>query len=105
MDEEMEETCFQIIAQVGMAKSCFINAIEKAKASDFAAAERLVSEGTADFQKGHEAHATMLRRDASGEHEAGFSLLLVHAEDQMATAEAFRVIALDFIDVYRRVDK
>jgi len=31
------------------------------------------------------------------------SLLLVHSEDQLIQAETFRVIALDFIDLYERL--
>ena len=32
-----------------------------------------------------------------------FSLILIHAEDQLMQAETFRVIAEDFIDVYEKL--
>ena len=32
------------------------------------------------------------------------SLLILHAEDQLMSAEAFKTIALEFISVYQRLD-
>ena len=32
------------------------------------------------------------------------SLLVLHAEDQLMSAEGFKLIALEFIDVYHRID-
>ena len=32
------------------------------------------------------------------------SLRIIHAEDPLMSAEAFQTVALEFIDVYRRVE-
>ena len=41
--------------------------------------------------------------EASGELD-GSGLLLIHAEDQLMSAEGFRIIAEEFIDVYKRLN-
>jgi PTS system cellobiose-specific IIA component len=101
-DQQM--VCFQIVAAVGAAKSCYIDAIGKAKDGDYDAAAKLVEEGNANYLEGHNAHTTMIQKDASGEEPAQFQLILLHAEDQMMAAETFRVVAEDLIDVYRKLN-
>ena len=101
--EEMVTVCFGIVAAVGAAKSCYINAITMAKNGDYEGAEEAIEEGNRDFAEGHKNHMRILQRDASGD-TPEFSLILMHAEDQMMSAETFRVIAEDFIDVYRKLN-
>ncbi len=45
MGEELETSCFQIISNVGAARSSYIEAIEKAKAGDFDGARACMEEG------------------------------------------------------------
>ncbi|MDD4508809.1 MAG: PTS lactose/cellobiose transporter subunit IIA [Eubacteriaceae bacterium] len=101
--EGMEAVCFEIISTVGAAKSAYIGAIEKAKTGDYEEAAALIDQGNEMYQEGHTAHVDMLQKDAAGEQKAEFSLLLMHAEDQMMMAETFRIVAEDFIDVYKRL--
>ena len=54
--------------------------------------------------KGHDGHADLLAKEANGElNESG--LLLIHAEDQLMSAEGFQTIAEEFIALYKRLDK
>ena len=99
--ETMEDICFEIISMVGTARSCYIEAIHKAKEGDFAAADQLVAEGEQNFVEGHHAHADLLQKEATNEMKVEFSLILLHAEDQLMSAEAFGILAKEFIDVYR----
>lgn len=98
----MEEACFQIIASVGTAKSLFIEAIALAKAGRYDEARARVDEGSAVFVEGHDVHLALLQQDAAGL-GATTPLLLVHAEDQLMQAETFRILAMEFIDLYERV--
>ena len=43
--EGLELACFEIISNVGTAKSCYINAIHKAKEGDYEEAKKLIEEG------------------------------------------------------------
>lgn len=94
--------CFQIVASSGAAKSSYIEAVSKARDGDVPAARKLVDAGDAAYREGHDVHMAILQKDAADQNTE-FSLILVHAEDQMMAAETFRVMALDLIDVYDRI--
>lgn len=100
--EGLELICFQIISNVGGARSCFINAIQEAKEGRFDEAEKMMDEGDQLFLEGHHAHAKLIQQEAGGE-KIDFALLLLHAEDQLMSAEGFKILAAEFIDVYKRL--
>ena len=102
--EANQETAFQIIATVGSAQSQYIEAIQKAKDGDIAGAKALIESGNKDFNEGHTAHLSLLQQSAIDNKNVTFSLILVHAEDQLMQAESFRIIAEDFIDVYEKIE-
>ena len=102
MDEAIITTCFQVITYVGTARSCFINAIQSAKAGKFDEATDLMKQGDDAFVEGHHGHSALAEKEANGELDK-VGLLLLHAEDQLMSAEAFRTIAEEFIAVYKRL--
>jgi PTS system cellobiose-specific IIA component len=102
--EGLELTAFQIISAVGTARSCYIEAIQAAKHGQFARAEALIAEGDEAFVEGHDAHAGLLTQEAKDGPDSTLSLLILHAEDQLMSAEGFKTIALEFIDAYKRIE-
>lgn len=100
--EGLELICFQLITAAGSAKSKYIEAIQKAKAGEFLAAESLIVEGDKMAREGHQPHADLIQKEAAGE-DLHMGLILTHAEDQMASAEVFRVMAEEMIDLYRKI--
>ena len=102
MDEEMEMICFQIISCVGTAKSCYVSSIAKAEEGDFEAAEELIKQGDEAYAGGHDVHMQLLTSEANGERKST-PLLLLHAEDQMASAETCKLMAQNFAKVYREL--
>lgn len=102
-NEELEVQVFQIISAVGTARSCYIEAIHAARARDYDKADVLVKRGDKHFAEGHDAHLELLGREAEG--EAVACLLVMHAEDQLMSAEAFKLVAQELIDVYHELDK
>ncbi len=103
MTPEMETSCFGIITYVGTARSCFINAIQCAKKGDFQEADALISQGDEAYTQGHHIHADLLTLDANGKLEHG-GLILMHAEDQLMSAEGFKIIAEELIASYEQID-
>ena len=101
--EGLELTAFQIISAVGTARSSYIEAIAKAKDGDYEAAKQCIKDGDENFALGHNAHAGLLQKEAKGENTV--SLLILHAEDQLMSAEGFKIIAQEFIELYQRLDK
>ena len=103
MMEGLEIICFQIISNVGTARSNYIEAIHKAKERDFVGAKACVEAGQQEFLKGHDAHFELLQREAKG-NPVGGSLILIHAEDQLMSAEVFKIIAEEMIASYEQID-
>ena len=100
--EPTELMSFQIISAVGTARSYYIEAIQVAKTGDFKGASKLLEEGDEFFLEGHQAHFELVQQEASGD-SVVMNLLLTHAEDQLMSAEAFKIIANEFIDLYKIV--
>ena len=91
-----QEAAFEIIAM-------YIGAIQKAKTGDIEGARADILAGTEIFNEGHSTHLNMLQQSAIDNSNVEFSLILLHAEDQLMQAESFRIIAEDFIDVYEKL--
>lgn len=102
--ENLERLCFQIISNVGNARSEFIEAIQEAKKGNFTRAYEKVNEGEKSFILGHEKHAELIQREANKE-VIKTNLLLIHAEDQLMSAEGFKIVAIEFIATYERLAK
>lgn len=98
--EGIELISFQIISAVGTARSMYIEAIQLAKDGKISEAEAMMEEGQKVFVEGHHAHASLIQKEAAGE-KTEFALLLMHAEDQLMSAEAFGILAQEFIDIYK----
>jgi PTS system cellobiose-specific IIA component len=102
MTEELELTLFQIITAAGGSKSNYIGAIQEAKAGNFEAAEQLVKDGDEFLSQAHDPHANLLTMEAQGADDL-VCLLLIHAEDQMMSCEVFKQMAVEFIDLYKKL--
>jgi len=102
--EGMELISFQIIAAVGTARSMYIEAIQAAKKGNFDEADQLIKDGAEVFLDGHKAHASLIQKEASGE-KLEFSLLLMHAEDQLMNAETTKIMAIEIIELYQAMRK
>lgn len=98
--EGIEMICFEIISAVGSARSCYVEAIQAAKAGDFDKANKLMEEGKKLFQDGHKFHKSLIESEASGE-KVETGLLLVHSEDQMMSAEILEIMAREIIELYK----
>ena len=102
--ESFETSCFGIITYVGTARTYFINAVQCAKKGNFEEAQELIRQGDQAFTEGHHIHADLLALDANGElNQSG--LILMHAEDQLMSAEAFKILSQEFMDLYKEIKK
>jgi PTS system cellobiose-specific IIA component len=101
-NEEFEEQIFEIISNVGTAKSCFIEAIQEAKKGNIKLARERIEEGNVSFVAGHKVHHRMLEKEMGGS-PVPISLIVLHAEDQIMAADSFKTIANSFIDLYEQM--
>lgn len=100
--EGNELLSFQMISFTGSARSCFVEAIMAAKEGDFEKAEQLMTEGEEQFIEGHRIHAKMIQKEAQ-DGATELNLLLIHAEDQMMSADVLKIIAKEIIDIHKRI--
>lgn len=100
---EKYAVCFRIIAAAGEAKSNYIGAYRAAAARDFKKAESFIETGDASYAACHDIHLGLLSDFASGKNTEPPSQLLVHAEDQMSSAETLHEMAQALIDVYEKL--
>ena len=102
--EGLELVSFQIIAAAGSARSSYVEALQAAKNGNFEEAEALIKQGDADFVEAHHVHAELIQKFAGGE-DPGANILLIHAEDQVMSAEVLKLMALEFIELYKKLAK
>ena len=102
--EELQELAFEIIAVVGEAKQLYMQAVTHAKNVDPEAARADIAAGNQVMTQAHEKHLRCIQREADGE-ALPFSLLFMHAEDQLLSAELIRDMALQLIAVYETIQK
>lgn len=102
--EANEQICFTMIASVGEATSYYMEAIEYARENKIEEAKALIHEGEEKALECHRAHASLITAMANHE-EIPFSLLLMHAEDQMMNGEIIKLLANEFIEVYDQMKR
>ena len=99
--EGLELIAFNIISNVGMARSLYIEAIDAAIEGNFEEAENLIKEAEKTYLEGHKSHLELLTKSMNGE-KLETTLLLIHAEDQLMSAESFGILAQKFIDLCKK---
>ncbi|MEY9867383.1 PTS system cellobiose-specific IIA component [Peribacillus sp. B2I2] len=100
--EGMEAVAFQIISNVGTAKSLIMEALYEAREGRYESAEKKLKESRTHMLEGHHAHAGLIQQEASGQ-KVEISLLLMHAEDQMMSAETISDLVAEMIRMYREM--
>lgn len=96
MKEEMQTVAFQIIATVGEAKSLFVEAMYASREGDFDKAEELLNKGAEVFASAHAFHFDIVQKEAQGD-DLPFSVMFIHAEDQLLTTETIKLMAEEII--------
>ncbi|AOH54991.1 PTS dihydroxyacetone transporter [Peribacillus muralis] len=100
--EGMEAVAFQIISNVGTAKSLIMEALYEARDGRYDEAEEKLKDSRTYMLEGHHAHSGLIQQEASGQ-KVEFSLLLMHAEDQMMSAETVSDLVTEMIKMYREM--
>lgn len=102
-NEEIAQFSCEMIAYSGAAKSCYLEALEYAKAGEFDKVAETLETGRTHQLAAHDIHFNLVQEEISSESGLLARLLLVHAEDQMSAAETILILSEQLIDVYRRI--
>ncbi len=104
MSEELEQISLELIATSGTAKSLFVEAMNLAKIGNLDEAEDKMKEAKKVFIEGHKVHAKLLALEAN-DSNFRIPLLIIHAEDQMASVEVIEVQTEQIITLYKVLKK
>ena len=69
---------------------------------NYAEGEERLAEAAKYLTEGHHAHTSLIQKEAAGE-KTEFSLMLMHAEDQMMSAEVIKSLAEEMIEMYKEL--
>ncbi len=100
----IEKVSFEIISNVGSARSSFMEAIQYAYQNEFTEARAKIEEGEKLRVKGHNAHFELIQNEAAG-NSVEVSLILMHAEDQLMATETIKILAEEMIRNYERMER
>lgn len=93
-----ELIAFEIISNVGTAKSKFMEALVYAKKGEFKTAQETIEKGNTFLLEGHKVHSRLIQQEAAGE-KTDITLLLMHAEDQFMSAETIKLLITEMIEM------
>ncbi|MFD1451353.1 MULTISPECIES: PTS lactose/cellobiose transporter subunit IIA [Oceanobacillus] len=100
--EEMELLYMQIISNAGTARSLIIEGLQEAREGNFAEGESKMDEANHFFIEAHKIHGQLIQKEAQGE-EVPFSLLFMHAEDQLMSTETIRHLSKEMFFMYTKM--
>lgn len=95
---QIEELSYQMLSNIGEAKSCFIEAMAAARVNEINKAKSLIKEGEDHFTEGHKAHMRMTQLT-----DVYINLMVAHAEDQLMATDTIKIVAKEMIEVYKLI--
>ena len=102
MEQMQLETLMGLIINAGNAKSDAMEAIQAAKANDFAKAKEKLAAADQALLQAHHSQTELLKDEASGK-EMTVTLLTVHSQDHLMTAITFNDLAQEIVEVYQHL--
>ena len=100
----MESVAFELISNVGEAKSLLMEALMLAREEQFEDADNKVTLSVEFLSKAHHSHFDLVQKEANGE-QLPFSLILMHAEDQLMTTETLKMLVEELILTHKKYSK
>ena len=99
---KFEQECFQIILHGGNARCTAYEALKEAKQGNREAAASKIAEAKEEMNLAGCEHAKLLQSFVSDE-TLTVEMLLVHAEDHMASSKVIVEMAQELLDIYERL--
>lgn len=102
----MSELAFpvlEIVSCAGGARNAYIEAIAEVKSKNYERCNELVAKGNELYQQAHRIHTLMIQQEVKAD-DHHITLMITHAQDIMMSAECFKILCDEFIDLYRRLD-
>ena len=103
---EMEKVIIGMISSAGQSKAKAFEALKKARTGEYDEARALLAEARdADIQA-HQIQTKLIQAEMSGsEDKPEVGLLMVHAQDHLMTSLLCIDLAVEFVELYGKVNK
>lgn len=99
---DLENTIMELLVHAGSARSHAMMALQCARRGDFSAAEQAMSESRAEVSLAHGMQTELIGLD-EGCGKIPVNLVTVHAQDHLMNAMVIQDLAIDMIELYRRL--
>lgn len=97
--EELQQAAFEMISVIGQAKSYFFEAVSLARTNKMKAAQEALQKGNQILTQAHQHHFVFIQKEANGE-ALPYSILFMHAEDQLLTTGMLKEMCEQLMNVY-----
>ena len=86
-----------------MHERLFIEAFDAMREGHYELAEQKLQESNEEFLKAHQAQTNLLQEYAGGK-EVEVEIIMVHAQDHLMTTMTLREVALEMLELYKKVN-
>lgn len=105
MKLDTEQYSFQLILHSGNARSTAYEALQLEKNGEYESAQEKMKEAKTELIEAQKQHAQLLRIMASQEDIVEINLLLIHAEDHIASTAVAVELSEEIILLYERLEE
>ncbi|WP_373756269.1 PTS cellobiose transporter subunit IIA [Streptococcus ferus] len=100
--EELQMAAFQIILNSGNARTTVHEAFAAMRDGDLDLATEKLESSNAELLEAHHAQTELLQKYAAGT-EIKIEIIMVHAQDHLMTTMTLREVALEMLELYKKV--
>ncbi len=104
MDDEHMTVVMGLIMHGGNAKGQAFQAIQFAKQGKYDEADKAMALANQELKEAHDVQTDMLTKEAQGEHTE-VDLYMIHGQDHLMNAMTFRDMAIEIIELMKRVSE
>ena len=102
--EELQVVAFEIILHSGSALTSVHEAFADMREGHYNEAAEKLEVANADLLEAHHAQTNLLQEYASGT-DIKIEIIMVHAQDHLMTTMTLREVALEMLNLYRKIEK
>ncbi len=102
--EELQVVAFEIILHSGSARTSVHEAFADMREGHYNEAAEKLEVANADLLEAHHAQTNLLQEYASGT-DIKIEIIMVHAQDHLMTTMTLREVALEILNLYRKIEK
>lgn len=103
-DDELQMVAFEIILNSGNARTIVHEAFAAMRNGRLEEAGELLTNANNEMLLAHRAQTNLLQEYASGE-SINVEIIMVHAQDHLMTTMTLREVALEMLEMYKKMER